>query len=242
MIERKFVSENIKEFSIQEYIASTLSNVGYSHIKLQQTPLGEKIIIFASRPGLIVGRKGDTIKKLTKNIKKKFGLENPQIEISEVAQINLDATIVAERIAATLERFGSQKFKGVGHKALTDVIDAGALGVEVLISGKIPGARAKSWRFYKGYLKKCGDIAVSGVKHAYAVARLKSGVVGIQVRIMPPDIKLPDTITLLDQTVESVKEEPAEEPKKRTRKAKPKKEIEAPAEPVEPAAAEGEQP
>lgn len=205
MIERKFIAQKKKEFQIQEFIAQNLKRVGHSHTRLQRTPLGEKIIIHASRPGLIVGRKGQNIKKLTKTLKKKFDLENPQIEISEIEDVNLDAQIVAERIANTLERFGTTKFKGVGHKVMTDVIDSGALGIEILISGKIPSARAKSWRFYSGYLKKCGDIAL-GVRRAYTSAQLKTGIVGIKVSIMPSDLKLPDDIKLLKEKAEVVEE------------------------------------
>lgn len=197
MIERKFVAERIKEFQIQEYITQTLKNVGHSHTKLQRTPLGEKIIIFASRPGLIVGRSGESIKKLTKNLKKKFKLENPQIEINEVENINLNAKIVAENIASSLEKFGSQRFKGIGHKTMGNVMGAGARGIEIVISGKIPGARAKSWRFYAGYLKKCGDLAITSVDAAYATAKLKTGIIGIRVSIMPADIVLPDNIELM---------------------------------------------
>lgn len=219
MIERKFVAEKIKEYLIQEYISETLSNVGHSQTKLQKTPLGEKIIIHASRPGLIVGRKGENIKKLTKSIKKKFNLENPQIEISEVEDVNLDANIVAERIASTLERFGSQKFKGISHRVMSDVMQTGALGVELVISGKVPSSRAKRWRFYTGYLKKSGDIATEEVRKAYTIAKLKTGIVGIQVRIMPPDLKLPDNITL---TKELVQEEEVEAVEKKTKKIKKK--------------------
>jgi len=221
MIERKFVAEKIKEHLIQRHIMDSLSNVGHSHTKLQKTPLGEKIIIFASRPGLIVGRKGENIKKLTKALKKKFALENPQIEINEIEKVHLDASIVAERIASTLERFGPQKFKGISHKTMSDVMRAHALGVEILISGKIPSSRARRWRFYTGYLKKCGDIALTGVNTAYRVAKLKTGIVGIQVRIMGPDVVLPDNITLLDNVV--MEEEVIEEPKKKVTKKKAKK-------------------
>lgn len=196
MIERKFVQEKFKEYQIQDYIAKTLKNVGHSHTKLVRTPLGEKIIIFASRPGLVVGRKGENIKKLTATLKKKFNLENPQIEISEVEQPLLDAQIVAERIASTLERFGTQKFKAIGHKTMSDVMNAGALGIEIIISGKVPSARAKSWRFYSGYLKKSGSIALTGMRNANASAQLKSGTVGVKVKILPPDVKLPDDIEL----------------------------------------------
>lgn len=219
MIERDFVKQRKKEYQIQEFVSSSLKNVGHSHTKMIRTPLGEKIIIFASRPGLVVGKEGENIKKLTQSLKKRFELENPQIEISEVEDINLDAQIVAEKIASSLEKFGINKFKGVGHKAMTDVMNAGALGIEILISGKVPSARAKSWRFYLGYLKKSGDVA-KGIKQAYAVAQLKSGTVGIQVRIMPPDINLPDKIAIK----ESLAEQKTEEPKAEKKPEAPKKE------------------
>jgi len=209
MIERKLLKSKMKEFQVEDYIAKTLQNAGHSHTKLVRTPLGEKIIIFASRPGIVVGRKGENIKKLTNTLKRKFKFENPQIEISEVENPNLDAQIVAEKIASTLERFGLKRFKATGHKTLIDVMNSGAIGIEIVMSGKIPSTRARSWRFYSGYLKKCGDIALTGVKTAYASAQLKSGTVGIRVKIMPPDIKLPDDIEITEepsQEVEEIKE------------------------------------
>ncbi|HLC61768.1 MAG TPA: 30S ribosomal protein S3 [Candidatus Nanoarchaeia archaeon] len=224
MIERKFVAQKIKEFQIEEYITQSLNNVGHSHTKMIKTPLGEKIVIYTSRPGLIVGRKGQNIKLLTKTLKRKFNLENPQIEISEVENPSLDATIVAEKIVDALEKFGSEKFKAIGHKIMTEVMRSGALGIEISISGKVPSARAKSWRFYQGYLKKCGDIALS-VRKSNAQAQLKTGIIGVKVSIMPPDLKLPDDIELVDfveTKVEEVKEAP-EEPKEDKKADKPKR-------------------
>lgn len=222
MIERKFVAERVKEFQIQQYIDQTLKNVGHSSTKLVRTPLGEKIIIAASRPGLVVGKKGENIKKLTNTLKKKFNLENPQIEIAEVPNPNLDAQIVAERIASTLERFGIQKFKAIGHKTMQDVMNSGALGIEIRISGKVPSARAKSWRFYSGYLKKCGNVALTQVKRAKTFATLRAGTIGIKVAIMPPDVHLPDDIEVRKElpAQEPVKEEaPKKQPRARRKKA-----------------------
>ncbi|MBU0457100.1 MAG: 30S ribosomal protein S3 [Nanoarchaeota archaeon] len=221
MIERDFIVQKTREFYIKKFIEKKLGNVGISGIKLKKIPLGEKIIIETSRPSLIVGSKGSNIKSLTRTLKKDFNLENPQIEINEIKNIFLDANIVAERIVSSLERFGSARFKGVGHKMLESVIHAGALGIEIIISGKIPGARAKSWRFYLGYLKKCGDVAVSGVRKANKTALLKSGIIGVKVSIMPPDLVLPDNITLLSepvQIIEEIKEniKEAESDKKKT--------------------------
>ena len=221
MIERKFIAQKMKEFQIQEYITNNLENVGHSHTKMIKTPLGEKIVIYASRPGLIVGRKGSNIKQLTKTLRKKFQLENPQIEVSEVDSPNLDAKIVTEKIVDALEKFGSEKFKAVGHKVMTEVMKAGALGIEIVISGKVPSSRAKSWRFYSGYLKKCGDIAIVGVRKADAQAQLKSGIIGVKVRIMPADLKLPDDIKLIERKETTLKEEKVEESKE---EPKPRKE------------------
>jgi small subunit ribosomal protein S3 len=206
MIERDFVSRKKKEFQIQEFIKNSLRGVGLSHTKIQRTPLGEKIIISASRPGLIIGSGGSNIKKLTAQLKKEFGLENPQIEINEIQNTSLVAAVVAEKIAITLEKYGTMRFKGTGHKAMAEVLSSGGRGVEILISGKIPSSRARVWRFYQGYLKKCGHAAQTLVDKAYAVANLKSGIVGIQVSIMPPDVRLPDDVRYIE-AVEPVVEE-----------------------------------
>jgi len=202
VIERKFIAENLKEFQIEEYLRSVLGKAGLAYIKMQRTPLGEKILICSSRPGIIVGKSGSNITKLTKELKEKFKLENPQIELLEADNPMLNANIVAESIANSLERFGTSRFKGIGHKAMTDIMSSGARGVEILISGKVPSARAKTWRFYMGYLKKSGDIAVSGVNMAYSQAKLKTGIVGVQVRIMPSTTKLPDDIVPADAALE----------------------------------------
>jgi len=214
MIERKFVAEKIREFQIQEYVRKSLKNAGLSHVKIQKTPLGEKIIVYTSRPGLVVGRKGENIKQMTKLLKKEFELENPQIEISEVENVGLNAAIMAEKIADALEKFGTKNFKGIGHKIMTEVMNSGALGIEIILSGKIPSARAKSWRFFSGYLRKCGDVVLEGVDKAYSIAQLKSGIVGVKVSIMPADIKLPDAVRVLEEkevVVEKMKEEKKEE-------------------------------
>lgn len=206
MIERQFVSQKIREFNVNEHIQKTFGKVGHSHTKIQRTPLGDKIVIYAARPGLIIGRQGENIKTLTKTLKNKFGLENPQVEIVEVENVNLDAQIVAETIAGALERFGADRFKGIAHKAITDCLKSGALGIEILLSGKVPSARAKTWRFYSGYIKKCGDISQNGIRMAVAEASLKSGIVGIQVKLMPPDIRLPDKIIEKDQETKVAEE------------------------------------
>jgi small subunit ribosomal protein S3 len=211
MIERKFVAQKIKEFTIRKFISEEINRAGLSSIKLKRTPLGDKIVIKSLKPGLVVGRAGSTINLLTKKLKDKFELNNPQIELEEIENPYSDPNVVAEQIVNSLERFGTKRFKGVGHKVISDVMHSGALGVEVLISGKVPSSRSKTWRFYQGYLKKCGDISVSGVLKTQSIAKLKSGIVGVQVSILPKNIHLPDQIKISDSIVEVVEEVKDEE-------------------------------
>lgn len=229
MIERQIVNQNMKEYLVKQYLAKELAKTGYSHTEIKRTPLGEKIIIYTTRPGLVVGRRGDNIKKLTLVLKDRFKMENPQIEIGEVQNPSLDASYVADRIVSTLERFGSNRFKSIGYKMLQEIMDAGALGAEVVLSGKVPSARARSWRFKTGYIKKSGDIALYYVKKQCAQASLKSGIVGVKVAIMTPDIVLPDKIKYkiileeITETKEGKKEVKRKKVTKTTKEKKPKK-------------------
>jgi len=237
MIEKDILSKKIKEHQIAEYISNVLDKPGYSHIEIKRTPLGEKIIIYTSKPGLIVGRKGANIKELTEVLKRRFKMENPQIEIGEIENPNLNPQSVAKNIIHSFERFGPKRFKFTGYKVLDNIMDSGAKGAEIVISGRgLPGARAKTWRFSSGHLKKSGDISESFVKRGFAVAHLKSGSVGVKVSILLPDTLLPDHIELeeeKEEELEKFEKEPQEivkinkeeekQPKKKKSKKKTKK-------------------
>jgi len=202
MIEREIIKKKLKEFEIQEYIAEELDRPGYSHTTIQKTPLGEKVTIFTSKPGFIVGRKGSNIKALTEVLKVKFGFENPQIEVSEIEDPNLNPHSIAKHIVHTFERFGPQRFKFLGYKMLSTIIDAGAVGTEIVISGRgVPSQRSRTWRFSAGHLKKSGDVAESLISKGFAVAHLKSGSVGVKVSILTPDVKLPDSIKIKETPI-----------------------------------------
>ncbi len=234
MIERGIIKKKLNEFKILEHIAEVLDRPGYSHTTIQKTPLGEKITIYTSKPGFIVGRKGANIKDLTQVLKDKFGLENPQVEVSEIDNPNLNPHSVAKHIVHTFERFGPSRFKFLGYKMLENIMAAGAIGAEIVISGRgVPSTRSKTWRFTAGHLKKSGDVSENLIKKGFAVAHLKSGSIGVKVNILTPDIELPDHIEFRETiTVEEVKEEPKvqeesekkEIQKKETKEETPKEE------------------
>lgn len=204
MEERKTVEFKKAEFSLREYIKRTLGKGKVSRVRIEYTPVGEKIIISTNKPGLIIGRGGEKIDELTRVLKTRFKLENPHIEIDEIRNPEFDAQIVADEIALSLERFGPLRFKAISYRMLQRIIKAGALGVEIRLSGKLPGARAKTWRFGQGYLKKTGDSA-KVVDRAHARAETKPGTVGIKVSILSPDATLKDRITINETLIETLK-------------------------------------
>ena len=197
MEEKNVVKFKKEEFAIREYIRNSLGKGKVSRVKIEYTPVGEKIIIATSRPGLIIGRGGEKIDELTRFLKTRFSLENPHIEIDEIRNPEFDAQIMADEIALDIERFGPLKFKVIAYKKLQKIIQAGALGAEIRLSGKLPGARAKTWRFAQGYLKKVGDSA-KVVDRAQAVAQTKPGTVGVKVSVLSPNVILTDKIVVDD--------------------------------------------
>ncbi|MBS3134355.1 30S ribosomal protein S3 [Candidatus Woesearchaeota archaeon] len=206
MIERQILSKKMKENLIEGYIAEQISSKAYSRIEIKKTPLGERILVYTSKPGLVVGRGGSNISKLTHGLKTRFDLENPQIEVIEIENPNLDPKTIADKIVANFERYGPKRFKSVGYRSLQDIMDAGATGAEIVISGRgVPGSRAKSWRFSAGHLKKSGDISENYMIRAISVAHLKSGSVGIKVSILTPDVELPDNIRMKELPAEDKK-------------------------------------
>lgn len=193
-----------EEFAIKEEVKDSLGKGKASRVKIEYTPIGEKIIIFTHKPGLVIGRKGEKIIELTELLKKKFKFENPHIEIEEIKEPELDAQIMADEIALGLEKFGPIKFKVIAYKTLQRIVHAGALGVEIRLNGKLPSSRAKSWRFANGYLKKVGDSA-KVVDKAQAIAKTKPGVVGVKVSILSPYVKMIDNIKIDEELINRIK-------------------------------------
>jgi len=195
MEEKKFITLKKEEFEIKEHVKNYLGKGKLSSVNIEYTPVGEKIIMRTNKPGMIIGRGGEKIDALTRILKRKFKFENPHIEIQEIANKNLDAQSIADEIAVNLENFGSLKFKVIAYKLLQQIVNAGAIGVELRLSGRLPSARGRTWRFKKGYLKKVGDSS-KVVDNAQAVAQTKAGTVGIAVSILHPDAKIHDHIDL----------------------------------------------
>ncbi|MCW3986428.1 MAG: 30S ribosomal protein S3 [Candidatus Bathyarchaeota archaeon] len=201
---KHFIEESIKKTEIDEFLQKKLERAGYGGVDIAKTPLGTHIVIYAMRPGVVIGRGGETIKDLASDLEK-FELPNPQISVAEIEIPELNAYVIASRIASGLRR--GVHYRRSGYWALKQIMDAGALGVEITISGKLRGQRSKYEKFRAGYLPKSGEPPLVYTRKAEMHVQLKPGILGVKVRIMPPDAKFPDKIIILPQ---EVKEETAE--------------------------------
>jgi len=199
--ERLFIKQGLKRAELEEYLEKELEKSGYGGVDIRRIPTGTRVALYVERPGMVIGRKGRSIKQLTDDLAQKYKLENPQVEVVEIKVPELSGPVMAKRIAFALER--GIKYRRVGYTALRRIMRAGARGAEIVISGKLSGERSRTGRFYDGYLKKAGEPALKFVSYGFAVAKLKPGVIGVKVRIMPPDVHLPDEIRIFEAKVEA---------------------------------------
>ena len=204
-IVKRFITESIKKTEIDEFLQNKLERAGYGGVDISKTPLGTHVVIYAMRPGIVIGRGGETIKDLAITLEENFKLANPQISVSEIEVPEFNAQVIASRVASALQR--GVHFRRAGFWALNQVMEAGALGAEIVISGKLRTERARFEKFRAGYFPRCGDPALTYMKKAEAHVQLKPGIIGVRVKIMPPDAQFPDKI----QVVEGLPPEEIEE-------------------------------
>jgi small subunit ribosomal protein S3 len=195
--ERKFVRKALADYAVKEYLEKELARAGVSKIELQKTPIATRIALFVRRPGVVVGKGGKTIQQVTEVLQRQYGIENPQLEVIEVENPALDPRLVAERVGSQIEIRGNAK--RVARFALMDIMNAGALGAEIRIAGKIvgKGGKAKTVKVRAGFLKKSGE-PMKLVQEGRYVAYPKAGAIGVKVRIVPPGTIFPDQIRLPD--------------------------------------------
>ena len=218
MIERIFVEEGIKKVRMDEYFRTELERAGYGGMDIKRTPMGTQITVNVEKPGMIIGKDGRRIKRLTEDIVRRQELDNPQIDVQPIAVPELNAQLMANRLAKLIER--GWHFRRAGRSTLQRIMDRGALGCEIIMSGKLKGPRGRMEKMVAGYIKHCGSIAEEIVDKGYSIAMKKAGVIGVRVWIVPPDSKIPDAFHMNVVNKEGEKEEAKEEKKEKEREEK----------------------
>ena len=190
MSEKIFVEEGIKKVRMNEYFRNELERAGYGGMDIKRTPMGTQITVKVEKPGMIIGKDGKRIKRVTDEITRRRELDNPQIDVQPIDVPELNAQLMAHRLAKLIER--GWHFRRAGRSTLQRIMDMGALGCEITMSGKLKGPRGRMEKMVEGYIKHCGSVAEEIVDKGYAIAQKKAGVIGVRVKIVKPGVKIPD--------------------------------------------------
>jgi len=208
-IVKEMLEERVRRVQVHDHVQKRTSRAGFGGLSIQRTPLGTHIRISAERPGLVIGRKGSDIQRLTDELERKFGYENLQVEAGEVNHFALNPLIMAAKVANALER--GWNYRRAGNSMLQRIMDAGARGCQITIAGKLTGLRHRTEKFLSGHIKFCGETALELMDVGIAQAKLKPGTIGVKVAIMKPDAKLPDEIEVAKVEVPVAEEDKEEE-------------------------------
>lgn len=193
-VNERFINEAIRKVAIEEFLSNELERAGFGGVDVTRTPLGTRITLRIMKPGLVIGSRGESIRNLTKTIEEKFGLPNPQIAVVEIETPELNPYIMASRIASALQR--DMHFRRIGFWAVNQIMKAGAVGVEVVIKGKLRTQRHRYEKYKAGYFPKSGDPAAKNTRTAVVHVQLKPGITGIKVSIIPPGARFPDQVKI----------------------------------------------
>ena len=194
----KMIRRNVDRQLVREYLLKETERAGYGGLTFNRTPEGTKVTLQAEQVGRVIGRRGKVIHDLQRRLQEDFDLDNPQLEVEEIEESRTNAQVMASRLASSLER--GWFFRRAGHSTVQNIMDAGARGCIVILSGKITGARHRVEKFQKGHIKYCGETALELMDVGFSTAVKKLGTIGCTVRIMRPGTKLPHEIAIQERS------------------------------------------
>jgi len=217
---RKFVQDGVFKAELNEFLTRELAEDGYSGVEVRVTPSRTEIIILATRTQNVLGNKGQRIRELTSQ--KRFNYPEGAVELyaEKVATRGLCAIAQAESLRYKL--IGGLAVRRACYGVLRFIMESGAKGCEVVVSGKLRGQRAKAMKFVDGLMIHSGNPPEEYVDTAVRHVLLRQGVLGIKVKIMlphdptgknGPKTPLPDHVSIVEPKEEILPEQPYSEQK-----------------------------
>merc|ERR1712121_290496 len=219
---RKFVADGVFRAELNEFFTRELAEDGYSGVEVRVAPTRSEVIIMATRTQSVLGEKGRRIRELTAVVQKRFGFAEGALELyaEKVATRGLCAIAQAESLRYKL--IGGLAVRRACYGVLRFIMESGAKGCEVVVSGKLRGQRAKSMKFTDGLMIHSGEPAEEYVDTAVRHVLLRQGVLGIKVKIMLPHDPsgkmgprrpLPDHVSIVEPKDEPAPAQPYSEAK-----------------------------
>jgi small subunit ribosomal protein S3 len=211
---KNVIKDNYNMMLLKDYLRKQIKDAGFSHAEISKTPTGTRVALHVTRPGIVIGRKGSGIRELTERLEKDFGLKNPQISVNEIEKPDLSPSVMCNRMASHLER--GTAFRRATMWTMKQIMESGAMGVQITISGKLRGDRSAFEKHVAGILPRAGHHAEVIVEEDIAHVKTAMGLIGIRIRIANKDKLIPE--------FELIKEK--EDKKKKSEKEVPIKKIE----------------
>ena len=206
---KKVLAKNSDLTALTDFLKDQLVDSGFSSVDIVKTPVGTTLNLFVNKPGLVIGRRGSGIRSLTEALETKFNITNPQISVTEVKIPELDAEIMASRLASSVQR--GQPMRRAANWTMRMIMNNGARGVEIQVAGKMRSDRASFEKFKAGVVPKAGFTAAQSVDFASCESLLKVGLVGIKVFIALPEKYRPEFKHLTHKSAEAPAEATAED-------------------------------
>ena len=208
---KNVIKDNYNMMLLNDFLREEIKESGFHRVEVSKTPSGTKIVLHVTRPGIVIGRKGAGIKKLTEKVESDFGFKNPQISVEEVAKAELSPSVMCNRMAAHIER--GTAFRRATMWTLNQIMEAGAMGVQIIVSGKVRGDRSAFEKHTQGILPRAGNYAKDLVSEDITHTKTPMGLIGIKIRIarkekLVPEFKLK---TLSKTSTEISKQESKDE-------------------------------
>jgi small subunit ribosomal protein S3 len=225
---KNVIKDNYNMMLLKDYLREKIKDAGFSHAEISKTPTGTRVALHVTRPGIVIGRKGVGIRELTEELAEKFGLKNPQISVNEIPKPELTPNVMCNRMASHIER--GTAFRRATMWTMQSIMNSGAMGVQITISGKLRGDRSAFEKHTAGVLPRAGHHADVIVAEDIVHVKTPMGLIGIRIRIaikekVIPEFELKEKLEskekseskqVIDKDTGKLREETASEVKART--------------------------
>ncbi|MDC0063839.1 30S ribosomal protein S3 [Candidatus Nitrosopelagicus sp.] len=187
---KNVIKDNYNMMLLKDYLRSKIKDAGFENAEVSKTPTGTRVVLHVTRPGIVIGRKGTGIKELTEKLESDFGLKNPQIAVEEITKPELSPEVMCNRMASHLER--GTAFRRATMWTIQQIMEGGAMGVEITISGKLRGDRSAFEKHRQGILPRAGHHADVIVSEDIAHVETAMGLIGVRIRIAKKEKLIPE--------------------------------------------------
>ena len=187
---KNVIKDNYNMMLLKDYLRAKIKDAGFSNAEVSKTPTGTRVILHVTRPGIVIGRKGTGIKELTEKLETEYGLKNPQIAVEEITKPELSPEVMCNRMASHLER--GTAFRRATMWTIQQIMEGGAMGVEITISGKLRGDRSAFEKHRQGILPRAGHHADLIVSEDIAHVETAMGLIGVRIRIAQKEKLIPE--------------------------------------------------